>query len=94
VLVTGTMAHPSFTPDTQALAKMKLNNLLPSVSDPSKLASGLLGGKGGGAGGVLNGLLGGQAQQGAAQPNQQQQQKPEDAVNSLLNQFGKKKKKQ
>ncbi|MDQ2842338.1 MAG: hypothetical protein M3Y72_15105, partial [Acidobacteriota bacterium] len=75
-----------------ALAKMKLNNLLPSVSDPSKLASGILGGKG--AGGIVNGLLGGQqpAQQGAAQPNQQQ--KPQNPVNSILNQFGKKKKNQ
>ncbi|MDQ2840758.1 MAG: AsmA family protein [Acidobacteriota bacterium] len=90
VLVTGTMAHPTFTPDAQALAQMKLKNLLPSVSDPSRLASGVLGGKG--AGGILNGLLGGQApakpgQQ--AQPNQQQNQNP---INSILNQFGKKKK--
>ncbi len=93
VLVTGTMDHPTFTPDAQALAKMKLNNLLPSVSDPSKLASGILGGKGG-AGGIVNGLLGGQAapaQQGKAQP---QQNNTQDSINSLLNQFGKKKKKQ
>ncbi len=96
VLVTGTMAHPTFTPDTQALAKMKLNNLLPSVSDPGKLASGILGGKGGGVGGILGGVLGGRAPaQGAqAQPNGQQQQTPQDTVNSLLNQFGRKKKKQ
>ena len=92
VLVTGTMDHPTFTPDAQALAKMKLNNLLPSVSDPSKLASGILGGKGG-AGGIVGGLLGGQAapaQQGKAQP---QQPNAQDGINSLLNQFGKKKKK-
>lgn len=91
VLVTGTMAHPTFLPDAQAMAKMKLNNLLPSVSDPSKLASGILGGKG--AGGVLNGLLGGQAptQPGKVQPNQQNT--PQDSINSILNQFGKKKKK-
>ena len=91
VLVHGTMAHPSFSPDAQALAKMKLNNLLPSVSDPSKLASGILGGKG--TGGVLNGLLGGQApaQQGKAQAPQQNT--PQDSINSILNQFGKKKKK-
>ncbi|MBV8865797.1 MAG: hypothetical protein JO210_10425 [Acidobacteriaceae bacterium] len=92
VIVTGTMAHPTFSPDAAALAKMKMNNLLPSVSDPSKLASGIMGGKG--AGGVVNGLLGGgaqpAAQQGKAQPNQQQT--PQDTVNSLLNQFGKKKK--
>lgn len=96
VIVTGTMAHPVFTPDAAALVKMKLNNLLPSVSDPSKLASGILGGKGGG--GIVNGLLGGgtqataPAQPGKAQPNQQQT--PQDTVNSILNQFGKKKKNQ
>ncbi len=92
VIVTGTMAHPTFTPDAAALAQMKLHNLLPSVSDPSKLASGILGGKG--AGGIVSGLLGGgqQPAQGKAQPNQQE--KPQDAINSLLNQFGKKKKKQ
>jgi uncharacterized protein involved in outer membrane biogenesis len=89
VIVGGTMAHPSFTPDAQALAKMKLNNLLPTVSDPSKLASGVL--SGGGTSGVLNNLIGGKppAKQGAqtSQPN------PQDAVNSILNSFGKKKKK-
>jgi uncharacterized protein involved in outer membrane biogenesis len=81
VLVTGTMSSPKFAPDAQALAKMKLNNLLPS-------SSGILAGKG--AGGIVNGLLGGgQAQQGNSQkPNSQ------DTINSLLNQFGKKKKKQ
>lgn len=97
VIVTGTMAHPTFTPDAAAMAKMKMNNLLPSVSDPSKLASGIMGGKG--ASGVVNGLLGGgaaspapPAQPGKAQPNQQPT--PQDTVNSLLNQFGKKKKNQ
>lgn len=95
VLVTGTMAHPTFMPDTQALAKMKLNNLLPSVGDPSKLASGILGGKGG-AGGIVGSLLGGGQQQPAAaqQPGKTQQKTPQDSINSLLNQFGKKKKQQ
>ncbi len=93
VVVTGTMAHPTFTPDMQALAKMKLNNLLPSVSDPAKLTSAFTSGKG--VGGILNGVLGGgqaPAQQGKAQPNAQQNQ--QDTLNSLFNQFGKKKKKQ
>lgn len=65
VLVTGTMAHPVFTPDVQALAKMRLGTLLPTSGDPSKLTSG-----------VLNGILG-------------QRSNP---INSILNQFGKKKK--
>jgi AsmA protein len=91
VIVGGTMAHPSFTPDAAALAKMKLNNLLPSVSDPGKLANGLL--SGGGASGVVNNLLGGKPSTppGKAQQNQP---KPADAVNSILNSFGKKKKQQ
>ncbi len=92
VLVTGTMAHPTFAPDAAALAKMKLNNLLPSASNPGSLASSLLGGKAGGAGGVVNSLLGGQQPQGKA--GQTNQQNPQNSINSLLNQFGKKKKKQ
>ncbi|HEY7212436.1 MAG TPA: AsmA family protein [Bryobacteraceae bacterium] len=95
VLVTGTMDHPSFAPDAAALAKMKLNNLLPSANNPGSLATTLLGGKGGSAGSIVNGLLGGgqpQPQQpGKAQPNKQPS--PEDSINSILNQFGKKKKK-
>lgn len=43
VLVTGTTAHPVFTPDVQQLAKMKLNHLLPTSADPANLTSGLLG---------------------------------------------------
>ena len=93
VNVTGTMAHPTFTPDMQALAKMKLTNLLPSVSDPAKLTTALTGGKG--VGGILNGVLGGgtaaPAQPGQAQPAAQPAS--QDPVSSLLNAFGKKKKK-
>ncbi len=90
VAVTGTMAHPVFTPDMAAIAKMKLSNLLPTSGDPSKLTSGLVGSVLGnkGAGGVLGGILGG-AQQG--QQNNQQQQNP---LGGLLQQFGKKKPKQ
>ncbi|MBV9224593.1 MAG: hypothetical protein JOY85_11220 [Acidobacteriaceae bacterium] len=91
VLVTGTTAHPVFAPDTQALAKMKLNNLLPTVSDPSKLVNAISGKQG--VGGIMNGLLGG----GNRQPNQngaqqQQQQQPSNPVDSILQQFGRKKK--
>ena len=78
VLVTGTTAHPVFTPDVQAIAKMKLNHLLPTSGDPSKMTNGL-------AGSVLNGLLG---QQSGQQKNQKQQQSPLD---SLFKQLGKKK---
>jgi uncharacterized protein involved in outer membrane biogenesis len=93
VLVTGNMAHPIFAPDVQAMAKMRLNNLLPTSGDPLKATSGVLGSvlgqKGGGAGGIVNGILGGG--KGQAQP--QQGQKPQDnPINSIFDQFKKKKK--
>jgi AsmA protein len=66
VLVTGTMDHPLVAPDVEQIAKMKLNNVLPT-------AAGVLSGKGG-ASSVLGGLLGGQQAQQGAKPNQQQQQ--------------------
>lgn len=89
VAVTGTMAHPVFTPDLAAIAKMKLNNLLPTSGDPSKLTSGLVGSVLGkkGAGGVLGGILG----NGAAQPGQPNNQQPQNPLGGLLEQFGKKK---
>jgi hypothetical protein len=85
VLVTGNMAHPIVTPDAGAKAKMKLSNLLPSTGDPSKFTTGK------GIGGILGGILGGQQQQ---QQTQQQQQPPENPLNSILDQFKKKKKPQ
>ncbi|HYZ85410.1 MAG TPA: AsmA-like C-terminal region-containing protein, partial [Bryobacteraceae bacterium] len=98
VRVTGSLAKPVFTPDTEALAQMKLKSLLPTASDPTKLSSTVLGaisGKGG-AGNAVGEILGGRQQQ----PQQQQQgaegkkQQPstEDAVRSIFDAFGKKKK--
>jgi hypothetical protein len=69
VLVTGSMAHPVFAPDVQAIAKMNLNHLLPTSSDPAKLATGLLGS-------VLGGATGQQ---------QKQNNKQQNPVNSILN---------
>ncbi len=90
-IVTGTLAHPVFMPDVQAIAKMKLSHLLPTTGDPGKLASGILGSalgnKGGAAGGIINGILGG----GNKQQNGQQQQQPKNGLGSLLNKLGKKK---
>jgi uncharacterized protein involved in outer membrane biogenesis len=98
VLVTGTFAHPVFAPDAQSIAEMKVKNLLPTTGDPSKLSSGIVGsvlGNKGGAAGAINSVLGGGQQNGTQpQPNakpQQQQQKPQDVVNDVLGQFGKKK---
>ncbi len=91
-IVTGTMAHPVFVPDVQAIAKMKLSHLLPTTGNPGSLASGILGSalgsKGGGAGGIVNGILGGGKSQQNGQNNQQQQK---NNLNSLFNKFGKKK---
>ena len=36
VRVTGSLAKPVFTPDTEALAQMKLNNLLPTAKRPER----------------------------------------------------------
>src|SRR5271166_6306972 len=89
VIITGNMNHPIVAPDLEQIAKMKLNNLLPT-------AGGLLSGKGGNdLGSVVGGLLGGQQKQGqqAGQPAQQQNQQANplnDALNGLLG--GKKKK--
>ncbi len=83
VLITGNMNHPMVAPDVQQIAKMKLNNLLPT-------AGGLMNGKGGNnLGGLVGGLLGGQPQQQqpakSGQPQKQQQANPlGDALNSIL----------
>lgn len=64
------MAQPVFTPDIQAIAKMKLSRFLPTTGDPATLAGGALGSIFGGSksqksgpnqnsnplGGLLNGL--------------------------------------
>ena len=93
MLVTGTTAHPTFSPDVEGLAKMKLNNLLPTASDPTKLTSGVIGAVTGkqGTSGILNQVLGGKAK-GTQQPAANQP--AQDPVNSILQQFGKKKPKQ
>ena len=80
VLVTGTTAHPAFAPDMEAMAKMKINKLLPTTNDPTKLTNGALGS-------VLGNLMG----QSAGQKNQQKKQEPQSPVNSLLQQLRKKK---
>ncbi len=66
VIVTGTFQHPTFAPDLQKIAQMKMQNLLPTTGNPGQLTSGILGavlgkksGQQGGLGGIL-GSLGGQ----------------------------------
>jgi AsmA protein len=101
VLVSGTMQKMRFTPDVEALAKMKMQNILPSLQNPGQL----MGGKGGAWGGLLNALGGKQQppqqtqQQSQQQPasgnaQQQQQQQPQNTVQQIIDIFGNKKKKQ
>ncbi len=71
VIVTGTMAHPSFQPDVQAIAKMKVSSLLPTTGDPTKLVQG-------GAGGILGNILGG------ANKNQNGQKQNNNPLGGLL----------
>jgi AsmA protein len=94
VRVTGSLAKPTFTPDAEAIAQMKLTSLLPTASDPTKLSSSIIGalsGKGGAAN-ALGEILGGRQQKQNGQVKKQQPLTPEDAVNSILNAIGGKKK--
>ncbi|HWR14250.1 MAG TPA: AsmA family protein [Terriglobales bacterium] len=87
ILVTGTTDAPRFAPDLQQVARMKLENLVPSFNNPSDLTTGILGAvlgkKGqqgtqqqqGGLGGILGAIAGKQGQQ-----QQQQQPQKQDAV--------------
>ncbi|HUI83185.1 MAG TPA: AsmA family protein [Candidatus Binatia bacterium] len=80
VLITGNMNHPLVAPDVEQIAKMKVNNLLPT-------AGGLLSGKGGNnLGSLVGGLLGGQQQQ-AGKPAPQQQKQQNNPVGSALDQL-------
>ena len=101
LLVTGTLDQPRFAPDLQEVARMKLQNLLPSFGNPGALSSGILGavmggkqGQGqqkGGIGGILGALGGQQGQQpatGAKQPAQ-----PANPLGDLLDSVIKRKKK-
>jgi AsmA protein len=43
VIVTGTFQHPQVAPDVQQIARMKLDNLLPTSKNPGQLTTGILG---------------------------------------------------
>jgi uncharacterized protein involved in outer membrane biogenesis len=92
VIVTGTFQHPQVAPDVQQIAKMKLDNLLPTSKNPGQLTTGILGAilgnknqngnaggsnqQKGGIGGILDAIGGGKQQQ------QNQQQPASPAVGS------------
>jgi uncharacterized protein involved in outer membrane biogenesis len=75
VIVTGTFQNPHFAPDLQKIAQMKLDNLVPTLSNPGALGS------------ILGGVTGNNKQQGAnGQPGQKQ-----DTVGQILGALGGKK---
>ena len=87
VIVTGTFQHPQVAPDVQQIAKMKLDNLLPTSKNPGQLTTGILGailgnknqGSAGGqqpAGQQQKGGIGGILGALGGQQQQQQQQQP------------------
>ena len=65
VIVTGTFSQPHYAPDMEAIAKMKLEQIVPTLTNPGKLSD------------ILGSILGqkkqGQQDQGGQQPQGQQQ---------------------
>ncbi len=95
VRVTGSLAKPAFTPDTQALAQMKLKSLLPTAGDPTKLSSSIIGALSGksGAANTLGEILGeNQQKEQSGQAKKQQPSTAEDAVKSIFDAIGGKRK--
>lgn len=78
VIVTGTFDAPKIAPDVEEIARMKMQNLVPSFSNPGNMTSGILGAVLGGKKGQtgqqqgLGGILG--AFSGQQKSNQQSQQ--------------------
>jgi AsmA protein len=73
VIVTGSFQNPHFTPDLQKIAQMKLDNLVPTLTNPGQLSS------------VLGSIIGGkQGQQGTNGQNGQKQ----DAMGQILGALG------
>lgn len=87
VLITGSLDSPHVAPDMQAVANMRMKNLLPSLSNPGQLQSG-------GVSGILGAIAGQQGQAPNANQKQPQQQQQQDPLSGLVNSvLGSKKKK-
>ncbi len=88
VLITGSLQSPKFAPDLSTLAQMKLQNVLPSFSNPGQLTTGILGqvlsnkgnNQGGGFGGIVDAITGKQ------KANEQYPQQPNAAGTQQGNQ--------
>jgi hypothetical protein len=81
VLVTGTFSNPTFAPDIQQIARMKVKGLVPDFDDPASIT------------GTLQALLGRPGNFGldSQSPEKQQTREP-NPVQQLIELFGKKKK--
>jgi uncharacterized protein involved in outer membrane biogenesis len=84
VIVTGPIAHPTFAPDAEAMAKMKLQNLLPTAGNPASAIQGILGNLGG------KQQPTGQNQNNPDANNPKKTPSTEDTVNSIFQQLQKK----
>jgi uncharacterized protein involved in outer membrane biogenesis len=73
VLVTGSLTQPRVAPDVQRMAQMKMQNLLPSTSNPGGLTTG-----------ILNGVLGNKSGANGSSNGQQ----PKQGLEGILGQFG------
>ena len=78
VLITGSLDSPHVAPDMQAVADMKMKNMLPSLANPSQLTHG-------GVSGVIGALTGQQQQTGNQKNTNQQQNQPQNQLNNALN---------
>ncbi|HYX69161.1 MAG TPA: AsmA family protein [Terriglobales bacterium] len=81
VIVTGSFSNPHYSPDMEAIARMKLQEMVPTLSNPGKLSD------------ILGSILGQkqqgqQGQGGQQQPQGQQQQNP---LGQIIDVFGGKK---
>jgi hypothetical protein len=84
VIITGPIAHPNFAPDAEAMAKMKVQNLLPTTGNPASGIQGILGNLGG------KQQPTGQNQNNPDANNPKKTPSTEDTVNSIFQQLQKK----
>jgi AsmA protein len=77
VIITGTFQHPQVAPDVQQLAKMKLENLLPTSKNPGQLTNGILGA-----------ILGNKNQGGAANGGQPSNGQSKGGIGGILDAIG------
>jgi len=80
-LLTGTFSNPTFAPDVQQLAQMKIKGVIPNLSNPASVAD------------TLQNFLGGPKPPAQSQPQQQAKPQPQEAdpLQQLIGLFGKKK---